>query len=328
MGMMQPTLLWAVHLSDGVLSWPWLLGGFVLSGVLCLVAAWGIRDEEIPRIAVLTAAFFVASSIHVKLGPTSQHLLLNGLVGVVLGWRAPLAILLGVGLQALLVPHGGLTTIGINACTQTLPALAGAGLFRLFHGQLDISRSVVHWMLLACSALLWGGCLWLGLAVLLTHPWHGLFHLSMQSGLVLSLDNLAPTWQLATQPLALGLLALFVAGSVLWLHRAGVNGAFSLGLLLGVFAVLSTVTLASGVLVLGGGAEQWGVFVNAIFLAHLPLALLEGLILGVTVSFLARVKPEIFSVTRAMPRGRLEGATPAANADRLASEPACVSGWR
>src|SRR6185437_8393536 len=63
------------------------------------------------------------------LGPTRVHLLLNGLVGVVLGRRAPLAILMGLTLQAVLLGHGGFTTIGINACVMTLPALLAAAMF-------------------------------------------------------------------------------------------------------------------------------------------------------------------------------------------------------
>src|SRR5438132_6705550 len=117
------TPLFAVHISDGVLQTTWLAGGFVVAVCLAVVGCWRVRDEEIPRIALLSAAFFVASSIHVKLGPSSTHLLLNGLVGIILGWRAPLAILLGVTLQAVLIPHGGLSTIGVNTCTEALPAL-------------------------------------------------------------------------------------------------------------------------------------------------------------------------------------------------------------
>src|SRR5579884_4562323 len=105
-------LPWAVHIFDGVLSNPWLAGGFVLAGLLALLAAYRVRDEEIPRIALLSAAFFVATLMHLRLGPTSVHLLLNGLVGVVLGRRAPLAILIGLTLHAVLLGHGGFTTIG------------------------------------------------------------------------------------------------------------------------------------------------------------------------------------------------------------------------
>src|SRR6476660_9158966 len=108
--------LWAVHISDGVLAAPWWLGGFAVAGLLALFGAWRIREEEVPQVALLTAAFFVASLIHVRVGPTSVHLLLNGLVGVVLGRRAALAIPVGLALQVALLGHGGFTTIGINSC--------------------------------------------------------------------------------------------------------------------------------------------------------------------------------------------------------------------
>src|SRR5579871_5672190 len=115
--------LWAVHISDGALTWPWVYGGFVVAALLLLIGAWGIRDEEIPQVALLTAAFFVASLIHVKVGFSSAHLLLNGLVGVILGRRAALAIPVGLFLQAALIGHGGFTTLGINSCVMVLPAL-------------------------------------------------------------------------------------------------------------------------------------------------------------------------------------------------------------
>src|SRR6185437_823564 len=128
-GSFSLALPWAVHISDGVLRDPWWVGGFVVAGLLALLASYRVRDEEIPRIAILSAAFFVATLMHLPLGFTSVHLLLNGLVGVVLGRRAPLAILIGLTLQALLLGHGGFTTIGVNACVMTLPALLAAALF-------------------------------------------------------------------------------------------------------------------------------------------------------------------------------------------------------
>ena len=71
----------------------------------------------------MAAAFFVATLIHVKVGPTSVHLLLNGLVGVILGRRAPLAIAVGLFLQAALLGHGGFLPLGVNTCVMSLPAL-------------------------------------------------------------------------------------------------------------------------------------------------------------------------------------------------------------
>ena len=73
-------MLFAVHLSDGVLTGPWLVGGFVVAALLVLAALYRLAEESIPRIALLTAAFFVSSLIHVPLGPTSVHLLLTGLL--------------------------------------------------------------------------------------------------------------------------------------------------------------------------------------------------------------------------------------------------------
>lgn len=127
--------LLAVHISDGVLTPPWWVAGFVLAALLLVPAVLSVRDEEIPRIGLLTAAFFVASSIHVKVGVTSVHLIVNSLVGVVLGRRAPLAVAVGLLLQAWLLAHGGFTTLGVNTVVISLPALLAGGLFRFLAGR-------------------------------------------------------------------------------------------------------------------------------------------------------------------------------------------------
>src|SRR5262245_47579017 len=199
-------MVWAVHVADGVLDWPVLVAGFVVTGLLALVAARRVRDEEVPRIALLTAAFFVASSIHVKIGPTSVHLLLAGLVGVVLGWRAPLAILLGVALQAFLLAHGGLTTIGINAAVQSLPALAAAALFPVLLMATNPKLPWLRSLTVAGAALLWGIALTLAVIVLLTNPWRGLIQFSSEAGLILHIEHLDETRALLLHPITLGCL--------------------------------------------------------------------------------------------------------------------------
>lgn len=90
-----------------------------------------VSDREMPRLAVLSAAFFVLGAVHVRIGPGSVHFLLTGLLAMVLGWRAVLAVGVGVALQAVLLQHGGLTTLGVNVCVLGLPAmLVGAVLPR------------------------------------------------------------------------------------------------------------------------------------------------------------------------------------------------------
>jgi cobalt/nickel transport system permease protein len=93
------------------------------------------RGEDLPKIAVVTSAFFVASLIHIPIGPTSVHLLIPGLVGILLGPSAFISIALGLVLQSLLFQFGGITALGGNSLMMGLPALAAAGLFRILKGR-------------------------------------------------------------------------------------------------------------------------------------------------------------------------------------------------
>lgn len=120
-----------MHISDGVLSNPVCIGGYVAALGIAGASLRKIDTKDIPQISVVTAVFFVASLINVPLGPTSVHLILNGLVGVILGSSAFISIFLGLILQALLFQHGGLTTVGCNAIMMGIPALICSAIFRL-----------------------------------------------------------------------------------------------------------------------------------------------------------------------------------------------------
>jgi cobalt/nickel transport system permease protein len=79
--------------------------------------------DRIPQVAVLSSAFFVASLIHVPVGPSAAHLVLNGLLGIILGWMAFPSILVALSLQALLFQFGGFTTLGVNTLIMAAPAV-------------------------------------------------------------------------------------------------------------------------------------------------------------------------------------------------------------
>src|SRR5262245_3005282 len=180
--------LWAVHISEGVLAWPWLLGGFALMALLMLAALPGLRtEEELPRIALLTAAFFVASLLHVKLGPTSVHLLFNGLVGVMLGRRAALAIPVGLVLQAALLQHGGFGPLGVNACVMTLPALLAGALCRELHRGGWLRLDWLRALLVGGAALAWLLALVFSVALLCANPLTGLVRSNVDIGFQLRL---------------------------------------------------------------------------------------------------------------------------------------------
>lgn len=125
-----------MHIPDGILSPEVAIGGYVVAGAMTWFALRKIDQQpdpeaNIPKAALMTAAFFVASWIHIPVPPTSAHLILNGLLGVVLGWYAVPAILVGLFLQAVMFQHGGLTTLGVNAAMMGIPALLAFGMFEL-----------------------------------------------------------------------------------------------------------------------------------------------------------------------------------------------------
>ena len=112
-----------MHISEGILSAPVLVTGAALTAAGVAVGLKKMGNEKIPRVAVLTSAFFVASLIRIPLGPSAVHLVLNGLLGLILGWAAFPAILVGVALQGLIFQFGGLTTLGINTFIMAAPAI-------------------------------------------------------------------------------------------------------------------------------------------------------------------------------------------------------------
>jgi cobalt/nickel transport system permease protein len=111
------------HLPDGVLSAPLLIGGACASAGLLALALRRLDDTRLPQAAVLSAAFFVSSLISVPVGPASVHLLLNGLMGLLLGWLAVPALLVALALQLAFFGHGGLTALGVNTFNLAAPAL-------------------------------------------------------------------------------------------------------------------------------------------------------------------------------------------------------------
>ena len=57
-----------MHISEGVLSTPVLLSGAALTVVGTAIGLKKMDYDRIPQVAVLSAAFFVASLIHVPIG--------------------------------------------------------------------------------------------------------------------------------------------------------------------------------------------------------------------------------------------------------------------
>ncbi|MEM8532802.1 MAG: cobalt transporter CbiM [Chloroflexota bacterium] len=109
-----------MHISDGVLPVAVCAAGYATAALGTWYSLHNINKQEvpqegIPKASLLAAGFFVVSWIHIPIPPTSVHLLLNGLIGAVLGFYAFPAILIALFFQAVMFQHGGLTTLGVNA---------------------------------------------------------------------------------------------------------------------------------------------------------------------------------------------------------------------
>ncbi len=139
-----------MHIADGVLSTPVVATAAVATAAVLAYSVKGMKEEDIPKTSLMAGVFFAVSLISIPVGPSSIHPLFAGLLGVILGRRAPLALFVGLLLQAVLFQHGGLTTLGANTLMLAVPALLAGYLFHsmvkrpvLFRGALAGGLSVM-----------------------------------------------------------------------------------------------------------------------------------------------------------------------------------------
>ncbi len=199
-----------MHISEGVLS-PAILGaGAVLAALGITIGLRKLDYDRLMTVAILAAAFFVGSLVHVPIGPSSAHLILNGLLGALLGWASFPAIFVALMLQGVLFQYGGITVLGVNTFNMAFPAVLGFYIFR---------------------------------------------------PLILS-------------PGRVRLVGAFCCGAL------AVAGA-------GFLTALSLAWTDEGFL----RAAQ------LLFLAHIPIMIVEGMITALVISFLAKVRPEILSLS-------------------------------
>jgi cobalt/nickel transport system permease protein len=155
-----------MHISEGVLSGPVLISGAALAAAGTAIGLKKLDYDRIAQAGILSAAFFVASLIHVPIGPSNAHLILNGLVGLLLGWAAFPAILVALVLQAMLFQFGGITALGVNTMIMALPAVLCYGIFSPFlHKKPALASSAAF----ACGFLsIFLSAIILGLALVFT----------------------------------------------------------------------------------------------------------------------------------------------------------------
>jgi cobalt/nickel transport system permease protein len=155
-----------MHISEGVLSGQVLSAGAVIAVAGTAIGLKKIDYDKIVHVAILASAFFVASLIHTNIGPASVHLILNGIVGLLLGFAAIPAILAALLLQSVLFQYGGLTALGVNVVIMAFPAVLAHYLFLPFLGRTSKLTFLAGFMAGLFSILF--SCLLLGFALWFT----------------------------------------------------------------------------------------------------------------------------------------------------------------
>ena len=206
-----------MHISEGILPGPILIGGYAIAGLATWYSLRQISKQNnptdgVPKAALLTAAFFVSSSIHIPIPPASVHFVLNGLLGAVLGCYAFPAILIGLLFQAVMFGHGGLTTLGVNAVIMGVPAIIAARIFQLRHGVGDRLKSSVSLNLFGFLA----GATGLGIAALL---FFGLIIIYIPSDLDAKTEQTAIFGLMLAHVPLMGIEGIFTAMVVSFLRR-------------------------------------------------------------------------------------------------------------
>jgi cobalt/nickel transport system permease protein len=128
-----------MHIAEGILSGPVLAMGALAAAGGIGIGLYRMEVEDVPRVAVISSALFVASLLHLP-GPASVHLVLIGLAGVLLGWGAFPAFFVSLLFQSVLFGYGGLSALGVNVTTMGTSAVICSLLFRvLWRGK------GIHW---------------------------------------------------------------------------------------------------------------------------------------------------------------------------------------
>jgi ABC-type Co2+ transport system permease subunit len=120
-----------MHISDGIVP---LAVNAPVTALAVVGVALGLRaldEDRLPMAALAAAVLFVVGLVHVPLGPTSAHLVLNGLAGLVLGWAVFPVTLIALALQAAFMGFGGLAALGVNLFTLATPGVVAWAAYRL-----------------------------------------------------------------------------------------------------------------------------------------------------------------------------------------------------
>ena len=125
-----------MHISEGVLSTGVIVGSSAILAPLIINSIRRLQYDDISKVALLSALFFVVSTIHLPLGVTSVHFMMLGIIGIMLGWHSFTALLIALLLQALLIGFGGITSLAVNTLNTGVGAISAYYLYKILKDRL------------------------------------------------------------------------------------------------------------------------------------------------------------------------------------------------
>ena len=129
-----------MHISEGILNKDIILISSGLALLACIYSYKNFKSEESVKSSILSAIFFFSSFIHIPFGIFSIHLILNGIVGAMLGLSCFVPISIALIFQALLFGFGGFSVLGINILIMSSGALFAYFIFNIFKNKKSILR--------------------------------------------------------------------------------------------------------------------------------------------------------------------------------------------
>lgn len=130
-----------MHIAEGVFAAPVIVP---TCAVAAAAVAWGLKKlpgEKMLFAGFAGAVFFIASLIHVPVGVSSAHLVLNGLLGVLFGAASYPIVFCALVFEALFFQFGGLTVLGLNTLTMGTGALAAGLIYRGLAGRTSVATA-------------------------------------------------------------------------------------------------------------------------------------------------------------------------------------------
>ncbi len=275
-----------MHISDGILAGPTCIAGYAAAGGLIIYGLKNAKQADMPKAGLLTASFFLASLVRIPLPGTSVHLLLASLSGIALGPLCFPSIFIALLLQAVLLGHGGVSTLGVNMVMMAVPAFFAGVVFRQ-----GLKMKLKGWWVFSILVF---SIFTLGTVFL----FDGLreiklidFHLNWVYSAVIGL--------LFGTAALLSAKYIFKAGL---LFRWGfTTGAMSVLLAaLAFYLILSYAPLADHT-----SREGFTTLARFAFVSHIPVVIIEGLIVAMLIKYLNTVSPDLLAIPESLGKGQL-----------------------